>query len=62
MRDLQERFQFASLIGAGPTQRPLRLKSLSPASTVTLSNFHISVNTQRFSAPNERKLANVKCV
>ena len=31
MRDLQERFQFANLIGAWPTRNALRLKSLSPA-------------------------------
>ena len=37
----------------------LRLKSLSPASTTTSSNFQSTTNVQLFSAPNERNRATV---
>ena len=60
MRDLQERFQFANLIGAGPTRNTLRLKSFSPAQPPQRPTFSSNVDVRSFSAPGERKRAGVE--
>ena len=44
MRGLQERFQFANLIGAGPTRNTLRLKKLSLAQSPHGPTFTSNVN------------------